>query len=256
MKAFPAVPDSDSSLHASPDAIDPRSRKTVAALVTDRLADDIQSGLLRPGSRLVQMDLVQRFQVSRVAIRDALMELRRRGLSVSIPLRGDVVRPVSVKIVKDLFELRQINESYATLLACRNMTKAGIKRLQTLIREQEKLLAKGDIAAFIDKDWEFHRSMFEFVDNEPLRELIEGLWSRTRQARSIAQRDVSWAPTWGEASIRRHQEILDAVASGDAKLAMKITEKTIRTAAAELCEELVRSGWDEELQENKPGESS
>ena len=223
----------------------------MAALVTDRLVQDIQSGILRPGSRLVQMDLVARFNVSRVAIRDALMELRRSGLSVNIPLRGDVVRPISIKTVKDLFELRRINESYATSLAVQNITKPGIAHLQGIIKDQKALLAAGDISGFIDKDWEFHRSMFEFADNEPLRELIEGLWARTRQARSIAQSDVAWAPTWGQASIKRHQEILNAVASGDATLAMKITERTIQSASDELCRELLDSGWDEELQDKK-----
>lgn len=238
-------------MNSSPDAIDPRSRKTVAALITDRLVEDIQNGILRPGARLVQMDLVQRFNVSRVAIRDALMELRRRGLSVSIPLRGDVVRPISVKTIRDLFEIRRINESYATALACRNISRSGVERLQAIIGEQRSLLAKADMAAFIDKDWEFHRSLFAFVDNQALKELIEGLWAQTRQARSIAQSDVAWAPTWGEASIRRHQEILDAVAGGDADAAMRITEQTISSAAEELCQELLASGWDEDLQEIK-----
>jgi len=238
-------------MNSSPDAIDPRSRQTVAALITNRLVDDIQNGVLRPGSRLIQMDLVQRFNVSRVAIRDALMELRRRGLSVSIPLRGDVVRPISIKTIKDLFEIRRINESYATALACRAITRAGVKRLQAIIKEQHKLLSTPDMAAFLDKDWEFHRSLFDFVDNQALKELIEGLWAQTRQARSIAQSDVAWAPSWGQASITRHQEILDAVASGDAESAARITEKTIRGAAEELCEELLASGWDEELQEAK-----
>ena len=238
-------------MQSSPDAIDPRSRKTVAALITDRLAEDIQNGVLRPGSRLVQMDLVQRFNVSRVAIRDALMELRRRGLSVSVPLRGDIVRPISIKTIKDLFELRRINESYVMFLVCKKVSKQGIEHLQLIIKDQKNLLAKEDMAGFIDKDWEFHRSMFDFVDNEPLRELIEALWSRTRQARSIAQRDMSWAPTWGKTSIKRHQEILDAVAGEDAELAMRITEKTIQNAAEELCQELLASGWNEELQEGR-----
>ena len=238
-------------MNTSPDAIDPRSRKTVATLITDRLVNDIENGILRPGSRLVQMDLVQRFNVSRVAIRDALMELRRRGLSLSIPLRGDVVRPISIKTIKDLFEIRRINESYAASLACQRISRQGLDRLHAIVKEQKSLLHKSDIAGFIDKDWEFHRSLFDFVDNQPLKELIEGLWAQTRQARSIAQRDVAWAPTWGQASIRRHQEILDAIAGGDAKLVMKITDKTIQTAAEELCAELLASGWDEELQDVK-----
>jgi len=238
-------------MNSSPDAIDPRSRKTVSTLITDRLVEDIQNGVLRPGTRLVQMDLVQRFNVSRVAIRDALMELRRRGLSVTVPLRGDIVRPISIKTVKDIFELRGINESYAVFLACNNISKKGIANLQSIIKEQKKLLARADFSGFIDKDWEFHRSIFEFTDNEPLRELIESLWARTRQARSIAQRDVSWAPTWGKASIKRHQEILDALINRDAKLARTITENTIHIAYDELCQELLECGWDEHTQASK-----
>jgi DNA-binding GntR family transcriptional regulator len=239
------------NMNSSPDAIDPRSRKTVSALITDRLVDDIQNGVLRPGSRLVQMDLVQRFNVSRVAIRDALMELRRRGLSVAVPLRGDIVRPISIKTVRDIFDLRRINEGHAIFMACNNISKEGIANLQSIIKEQKNLLARTEIAGFIDKDWEFHRSIFEFTDNEPLREIIESLWARTRQARSVAQREISWAPTWGKASIKRHQELLDALISRDAKLAMKIAEKTIQIASDELCQELRESGWDENLQEGK-----
>jgi DNA-binding GntR family transcriptional regulator len=228
----------------SSDAIDLRSIKTVATIITDRLADDIQNGVLLPGERLVQMDLAQRFQVSRVAVRDALMDLRRRGLSVSIPMRGDIVRPVSTKTVRDLFEIRRINETYAVLLACQRITPGGLSRLHQVIDEQASLLEKEDIGGFLEKDWEFHRTLYDFADNEPLRELIEGLWARTRQARSVARRDTPWAKNWGQASIARHQEILGAVVQKDGRKAAAILETTIVNASQELCRELVTSGWD------------
>lgn len=234
-------------MNTSPDAIDMRSIKTVASVITDRLAEEIQNGILLPGERLVQMDLCHRFQVSRVPVRDALMDLRRRGLSVSIPMRGDIVRPVSPKIVQNLFELRRINESYAISLACERITTEGIAQLKAIIDEQKILLETEDITAFIEKDWDFHRTLYNFADNEPLQELIEGLWARTRQARSVAKRDVHWAKTWGQTSISRHREIWGAVAEHDAEQASAIIENTIRNASEELCRELISSGWDKDV---------
>lgn len=187
------------------EAIDLTALKKPSTVITDRLAEQILNGVLKPGERLVQMDLAKRFNVSRVAVRDALMELRRRGLSINIPHKGDIVRPVSCQTVKDLFEVRRINESYAVRIASRRIDQEGEARLKGIIAHQEECIRRGDVAAFIASDWEFHSTIFGYCGNEPLRELIEGLRARTRQARSVAQTDVSWGKTWGARSILRHR---------------------------------------------------
>lgn len=226
--------------------LDLSSLKTLSSLITDRLAEQIEQGLLKPGERLVQVELARRFNVSRVAIRDALMELRRRGLSVNIPNKGDIVRPVSCKTVQELFEVRRITESYAVQTACAQMDTRGIAKLRKLIKEQEANIRKGDIAKFIQKDWEFHRAIFEYCPNDQLKEVIEFLWSRTRQARSVAQSDVEWGQQWATASVARHKELLAAFESKNCSLAAEITSRIIETASKELQEELRRVGWDTE----------
>jgi DNA-binding GntR family transcriptional regulator len=234
------------------DAIDLNSLKKLSTVITDRLAEQVQNGMLKPGERLVQMDLAKRFNVSRVAVRDALMELRRRGLSVNIPHKGDIVRPVSCRIVRDLFEVRKINESHAVKIACGRIDARGIARLGTIIREQETCIKNGEVAAFIAKDWEFHNTIFSYCGNEPLRELIEGLWARTRQARSVAQNDISWGKNWGRSSIRRHRELLAALEAKDSSLASGITERIITEASDELVGELAAVGWDSGCPDSPP----
>ncbi|MFQ3620079.1 MAG: GntR family transcriptional regulator [Spirochaetales bacterium] len=224
--------------------IDLSSIKTLSSLITDHLAQQIETGTLKPGERLVQMDLAKKYNVSRVAVRDALMELRRRGLSVNIPNKGDIVRPVSCKTVRELFEVRKINESYAVQMACNNIDSRGLTKLRKIIKEQESCIAKGDVAGFIEKDWQFHRFIFSYCPNDQLKEFIETLWSRTRQARSVAQSDLSWGKTWAEASVSRHRELLKALEAKDGNQAAQITSRIIDSASMELEEELRKVGWD------------
>ncbi|MCX7788217.1 MAG: GntR family transcriptional regulator [Spirochaetes bacterium] len=218
--------------------------KTLSAIITDHLAEQIESGELKPGERLVQVELAKKFNVSRVAIRDALMELRRRGLSINVPKRGDIVRPVSCRTVRELFEIRRINESYAVQLSCSRIDEAGISKLRKIIKEQESCIRKKDIGGFMGKDWEFHAAIFEYCPNEQLKEFIQTLWARTRQARSVAQSDLSWGRQWAEASVARHKELLQALENRDCRKASDITARIIDEASKELEAELLRVGWD------------
>ena len=65
--------------------------KNLSDVIADRLGELIQTGSLRPGEHLVQTVLAEGFGVSRVAVRDALQELRRRGLAVNVPMKGTIV---------------------------------------------------------------------------------------------------------------------------------------------------------------------
>ncbi len=224
--------------------IDFSSLKTLSTLITDHLAEQIENGVLKPGERLVQVELAKKFNVSRVAVRDALMELRRRGLSVNIPNRGDIVRPVSCRTVRELFEVRRINESYAVQEACKHLDSQGLTTLRKIVEEQEACIRKDDISSFMGKDWEFHRTIFEYCPNDQLKEFIHSLWARTRQARSVAQSDLKWGRKWAEASLARHRELLSALEQRNCTKAAKITARIIDAASSELEEELRRVGWD------------
>ncbi len=224
--------------------------RTLSSLITDHLAEQIESGELKPGERLVQVELAKRFNVSRVAIRDALMELRRRGLSINVPKRGDIVRPVSCRTVRELFEVRRINESYAVQLACSRIDEAGFSKLRKIIKEQESCIRKKDIGGFMGKDWEFHQAIFEYCPNEQLKEFIQSLWARTRQARSVAQSDLSWGRQWAEASLSRHRELFNALEQRDCAKAAALTAQIIDSASKELEAELVKVGWDSSCEDD------
>ncbi len=220
--------------------------KSVSTVIADHLGGLIQTGALKPGEHLIQGDLAEQFGVSRVAIRDALYLLKQRGLAVDVPRKGTIVRPISCKTVRDLFAVRRAVEGLATRLACPIIPDHVLDQLEQIIVQQEQSAEHDDLKAALDKDWEWHSLIYDYSDNEPLKEIIGNIWSRTRQARSLAQGQVNWGRTWGMRSASRHRRILQALRERNPDKAEEFIAQTISAAEEELVQGLQESGWGDE----------
>ena len=220
--------------------------KNLSTVIADRLAEMIHAGTLKPGQHLVQTELAERFGVSRVAVRDALGQLRHRGLAVNVPRKGTVVRSISCKMIRDLFAVRRVVEGLAAREACAAMSEEAWQSLEQIVDEQEAFARQEDMARLLEKDWMFHETLYAYCDNEPLREIIAGLWSRTRQARGVARMDVVWGRQWGLQSAARHRRILEALRARDAVAVERLIGDTIAAAGKELVARLQEMGWGEE----------
>jgi len=208
--------------------------RNLSDTIAERLAEMVQTGALKPGEHLVQLELAERFGVSRVAMRDALQMLRQRGLAINVPRKGMVVYPVTDKTVHDIFAVRRAVEGLAVKEACPNLSEEILARLEQIILEQEAATIKKDMARLIEIDWDFHRTIYERCNNEPLFEVIVGLWARARQARSLAQVSLVWGQRWGEHSISRHRKILAALRECDVDKASRLVTENISLAEEEL----------------------
>ena len=189
--------------------------KELSTVVADRLAEMIQSGVLKPRERLVQNDLAEQFGVSRVAVRDALHKLIQRELAVKVPRKGIIVRPVTCKMIQDIIAVRRILEIAAARAACANMTEEELDHLGSMIQEQESLTRKGDIAQLIKRDWEFHIYLYDRCENEVLKDIVADLWRRMRQAQGLVKADVEWGEGWLRHSAGFHRHLLDALRNRD-----------------------------------------
>lgn len=89
---------------------------TVAAL-TDALRDRILNGDLAPGTRLIEREIVERHDVSRVTARSALARLAAEGLVVVEPHRGARIASLDTGALHDLFALRTALEVEAARIA-------------------------------------------------------------------------------------------------------------------------------------------
>src|SRR5581483_10966094 len=92
-------------------------RESLADQVYGRLREAITSGALAPGLRLREVPLSQQFGVSTTPVREALRRLENDGLVETNPHRGALVAGFSLRVVGELFEVREVLERRGARLA-------------------------------------------------------------------------------------------------------------------------------------------
>ena len=217
-------------------------RPGVAGTVADALAEMILRGSLAPDTRLVQTKLVEWFQVSRVAIRDALALLDRTGL---VEQRGAsvFVQDISIASMREVFEIRSALEALASRKACQKMSEAEFRELAGILASQERIVRDGDIEQFPAVDEQFHKHIHAHSGNALLTVYLAPLELRVKHAVNLAQQHSGGAfdgAEWTMRSFGRHRRILEALRTGDAEVAGAATIECMREDADGLIEALRR----------------
>ena len=108
---------------------------TASAPVTARIREDLSSGHLRSGQKILQEQLAARYGVSRIPLREALNELQAEGLVVHEPNRGYFVAQLRAQDMQEVYRLRELLEAEAIEAACRNLSDVAIDRICELADE-------------------------------------------------------------------------------------------------------------------------
>ena len=171
---------------------------------------DILSGCFKPRERLVEMDLISRFGVSRTVIREALKSLEARGLVRATPYRGAMVADLTVGEVEEIYFVRAELERIAARLVLKHITQREIQNMKKLSKEVERHLRE-KTHQMIEKDSEFHRALFKISRNKYLSEMIDFLRTKAHIVRFNA-----WSlPHRIEQSIAEHREMIKAIEDRD-----------------------------------------
>ncbi|WP_128377779.1 GntR family transcriptional regulator [Streptomyces cavernae] len=171
------------------------------------LRQDIIAGRLRPGDRLVERELAERFGVSRVPVREAIRALVGEGFVHFETPRRTVVRRLTPTDVKELFELREALEVYATGLAAARATPQALADLSMLLEEAAAATAVGDAEAITDINTRFHDRILAMAGNGLLISVMDPVDGRLRW---LTRRNEEWPQLLAE-----HRELYEAIASGD-----------------------------------------
>lgn len=153
-------------------------RRVLREEIRDRLIEEILSGRLVPGDRLVETRIAQSYGVSQAPVREALRDLELLGFVVSAPFRGSVVREVSTSDLLQIYPIRAVLEGLAAREAATRLDTAGLKKLEGLIASMRKAAARGDVRATIADDFAFHLTIVEASGNW----LLKQFWERLRLA--------------------------------------------------------------------------
>ncbi len=204
--------------------------KSLKEKTYDILKELILTGRLEQGKLHNEMKLAKELGVSRTPVREALFELRKEGMVDFVPNKGILIREITVKQVKEIFEIRQIIETYVTQAIAHRLTPADLKKLDAIIKKQEKLALRNDNEAFIEMDRKFHLLLASSMDNRRLALILENLRD---QIHCMGVYAIKKAERIGQ-TLTEHIEILEALREGKAKKAQKAmaqhlknTEKTI-----------------------------
>jgi DNA-binding GntR family transcriptional regulator len=217
--------------------------QNTAEVIAQSLKEMIYEAELKPGQPLIQERIAEMFQVSRVPVRDALQLLIRMGIAVNVPRRGVIVRPLSRRLLAELFEVRKVLEGAAVRMAVRNARPDYLERLEELITQQTACLKSGDVKRYAALDDEFHRALYEGVENVRLVELIFTNWELIKQARSASTVMPEHGKAWIVRSIKRHKRMLAAVKKGGEDGACAAVFENIESSEREIVSRLKEVGW-------------
>jgi DNA-binding GntR family transcriptional regulator len=198
--------------------------KPLREVIFDSLREAIIMGELKPGERLMEIQLAEKMGVSRTPVREAIRKLELEGLVVMIPRKGAHVAELSVKDIKDVLEVRSSLDGLASALAAKRINKDELRELGNIVDQFAQYLEKNNVQGLIKKDVEFHELIYKASRNEKLGQIATNLKEQIHRFRVVYLKDYS-SP---KELMREHNEIYHAIESGDEKLAQELALVHIR----------------------------
>ena len=192
-------------------------------VVFNTLRQAILRGELKPGERLMEIQLATKLGVSRTPVREALRKLELDGLVLMIPRKGAEVAQISEKGLRDVLEIRGSLEALAVRLACDRMDRQGLKELKEAEQAFEEVLGQDDITVVAEADVAFHSVIYIATDNERLIQLLNNVREQMYRYRvEYLKRRESHPQLLAE-----HQDMIRAIEKGDEEEAIRITRQHI-----------------------------
>ena len=144
-------------------------------VVFNTLRQAILRGELKPGERLMEIQLANKLGVSRTPIREAIRKLELEGLVLMIPRKGAEVAEITEKSLRDVLEVRRAWEELSVQLACEKITKEEIRELERVAKEFQQVVKSSDITEIAEVDVRFHDIIYTATDNQKLIQLLNNL---------------------------------------------------------------------------------
>lgn len=197
------------------------------------ILEAIDVGDFRPGDRLVESDLAERFGVSRTPIREALQRLETQSL-LARDGRSLIVASLDHNQLSELYLVRTELEGLAARLAARHAAVEEVNVLRQMVEEDHALV--GDPAALSKANRRFHKMIHLASHN---RYLVQQLDLVHRSMALMATTSLA-VEGRGEIALAEHQAIVDAIAARDEEAA----NAALKSHISEAFETRLRLGAD------------
>jgi DNA-binding GntR family transcriptional regulator len=209
-------------------------RKPIREIIRDHIVEDILKGRINAGEKLLEAEIAGRFHVSRTPVREALLQLEREGYISLTKNVGAIVRKITVKEVKEIYEVLAQLEALATEMAIDNLTKRDISNLKSLLKSMGKSIKMKDYGKYVKDNLEFHKYFLIKSGNESLNRIVVDLRSRIY---GLVSQGLT-LPMYAERYLEWHEKIVEAVDHKDAKKAGRIVKAHINEVKQRLLEKM------------------
>ncbi|HTY26341.1 MAG TPA: GntR family transcriptional regulator [Desulfomonilaceae bacterium] len=202
--------------------------------VAKEIMKAIATGALKPGQRLVEVQLCELFDVKRNKIREALRKLEHEGFVNITPNVGAVVSEVSRIDIEQMYDLLSVLDGMAVRLVTPCVIPEQLARLEAVL---DKMEATDDPALFADHNNEFHTLLCSYSENVRLMKVADNL---RLSIMAFGFRSF-FAPGQIAASNRDHRKVLQAIKENRPEKAEKIMRKHVLDAKNRLIKWLYKS---------------
>lgn len=213
-------------------------------VVFNTLRQAILKGELKPGERLMEIQLANKLGVSRTPVREAIRKLELEGLVLMIPRKGAEVAEITRQDMEDVHEVRTALEELAVKDACDHITDAQLSELKKASNEFKKALLEGkDLVTCADADMHFHDVILSATNNRRLIQMLNNLSEQMYRYRMEYLKDERTHKTL----IEEHDAIRRALKKHDKVKAGAAIRVHIDNQKRSILESLTEKEEDEEL---------
>jgi DNA-binding GntR family transcriptional regulator len=181
------------------------------ASVYDDLRAAIATGAILPNERLIESELMERFEAGRPSVRTALVRLEQEGMVEQERGHSARVRLIGPAEAIEISEARALLECYAAGAAAETATEASIEELRSLVEKSDSIREAGRVSELVDIDTQFHQKILEISDNRTIMRLhgaLHGHLVRHHRSTQLEQERSGASP-------QEHRAIVEAIAAHD-----------------------------------------
>lgn len=204
-------------------------QNTLSERVFHRIKEDIIFGVIAQGQKIVEDDLAKSYKISRGPLREALHKLESINLVDRRPHSGSRVVTLDYKMMREVYQVREAMEGFATRLASLTMSQAEIDNLYRLLEKHEDSIKESNSTVYFQKegDLDFHYYIFSKCQNQWL---IDYLNNKLYQILRMCRHRTSQIPFRVESALQDHRNIVDAINNRDAEFAEILMRRHVQGA--------------------------
>ena len=208
-------------------AVDIRQAASAADLVYEALRRAIIEGDIAEGESLRQEEIAQKFNISRIPVREALFRLEQHGLIATQRYKGAVVAGLSIEEIEEIFEFRALIEAETIRLAVPNLDPETLKAAR---RHCDAFDRQTDPHRWSEINRNFHYTLYEASRRPYYLQNVRSSLDRIDRYLRAQLTFTKGVPRAG----REHEAILAACEKRDPALASRLTRDHILNAGRSL----------------------